>query len=116
MIDTQNRSNISWHSQLPEEIMTGLETSANGLSQAEAAIRLQRDGLNRLTPPRQISSLMRFLLQFHNVLIYVLLLGAFRTGFLGHWVDTGVIVGVVFINAIIGFVQEGKAEKALSAI
>ena len=46
MIDTQNRSNISWHSQLPEEIMTGLETSANGLSQAEAAVRLKRDGYN----------------------------------------------------------------------
>ncbi|HMV13625.1 MAG TPA: HAD-IC family P-type ATPase, partial [Nitrosomonas sp.] len=116
MIDTQNRSNILWHSQLPEEIMTGLEASANGLSQAEAAVRLQRDGYNRLTPPRQISSLMRFLLQFHNVLIYVLLLGALITGFLGHWVDTGVIVGVVFINAIIGSVQQGKAEKALSAI
>ncbi|HMU65314.1 MAG TPA: HAD-IC family P-type ATPase, partial [Nitrosomonas sp.] len=116
MIDTQNHSNISWHSQALEEIIASLETSENGLSQAEAALRLQRDGYNRLTPPRQINSLMRFLLQFHNVLIYVLLLGALITGFLGHWVDTVVIVGVVFINAIIGFAQEGKAEKALNAI
>ncbi|HNG36366.1 MAG TPA: cation-transporting P-type ATPase [Nitrosomonas sp.] len=116
MIDSKHHSNILWHSQALEEIITSLETSANGLSQVEAALRLQRDGYNRLTPPRQISSLMRFLLQFHNVLIYVLLLGALITGFLGHWVDTGVIVGVVFINAIIGSVQQGKAEKALSAI
>ncbi|HNC42312.1 MAG TPA: HAD-IC family P-type ATPase, partial [Nitrosomonas sp.] len=116
MIDSKHHSNILWHSQALEEIITSLETSANGLSQVEAALRLQRDGYNRLNPPRQISSLMRFLLQFHNVLIYVLLLGALITGFLGHWVDTGVIVGVVFINAIIGSVQQGKAEKALSAI
>ena len=116
MIDSKNHSNTSWHSQSLDEIMASFETSASGLSQAEAMLRLQRDGYNRLTPARQISSLIRFMLQFHNVLIYVLLLGASITGFLGHWVDTGVIVGVVFINAIIGFIQEGKAEKALSAI
>ncbi|HNA71639.1 MAG TPA: cation-transporting P-type ATPase, partial [Nitrosomonas sp.] len=66
MIDSKHHSNILWHSQALEEIITSLETSANGLSQVEAALRLQRDGYNRLNPPRQISSLMRFLLQFHN--------------------------------------------------
>jgi magnesium-transporting ATPase (P-type) len=60
--------------------------------------------------------MLRFLLQFHNVLIYVLLASAGVTALLAHWVDTSVIVGVVVINAFIGFIQEGKAEKAMDAI
>ena len=59
---------------------------------------------------------MRFLLQFHNVLVYVLLAAAAATGILGMWVDTAVIIGVVVINAIVGFLQEGKAERALEAV
>ena len=59
---------------------------------------------------------MRFLLQFHNVLIYVLLAAGMVTVALGHAVDAGVIFGVVVINAAIGFIQEGKAERALDAI
>jgi len=60
--------------------------------------------------------MVRFLVQFHNVLIYVLLGAAVVTGALQHWVDTGVILAVVLANAIIGFVQEGKAEAAMAAI
>lgn len=50
------------------------------------------------------------------MLIYALLAAAMVTGFLRHWVDTGVILGVVVLNALIGFIQEGKAEQALAAI
>jgi calcium-translocating P-type ATPase len=59
---------------------------------------------------------MRFLAQFHNVLIYVLLGAAVVTGALQHWVDTGVILAVVLANAVIGYLQEGKAEAAMAAI
>ena len=59
---------------------------------------------------------MRFFLQFHNVLIYVLIGAAVVTGVLQHWVDTGVILAVVLANAVIGFLQEGKAEAAMAAI
>ncbi len=59
---------------------------------------------------------MRFLYQFHNILIYVLIVAGLITAALGHWVDASVIIGVVFVNAIIGFVQEGKAEDALKSI
>ena len=60
--------------------------------------------------------LRRFAAQFHNVLIYVLLGAAVMTAMLGHWIDTGVIVAVVLVNAIIGFLQERKAEAAMAAI
>ena len=59
---------------------------------------------------------MRFLAQFHNVLIYVLMGAAVVTGALQHWVDTGVILAVVLANAVIGYLQEGKAEAAMAAI
>jgi len=59
---------------------------------------------------------MRFALQFHNVLIYVLLAAAVVTALMQHWIDTAVIVAVVVINAVIGFIQEGKAERAMEAV
>ena len=62
------------------------------------------------------SALLRLLLQFHNVLLYVLLAASVVTASLGHWVDTGVILAVVVINAVIGFIQEGKAEQAMNAV
>ncbi|GIZ51131.1 cation-transporting P-type ATPase [Noviherbaspirillum aridicola] len=87
-----------------------------GLDETEAARRLAQYGPNALPPPPQRSALVRFLRQFHNVLIYVLLGAGAITLMLGHIVDAGVIVGVVLINAVIGFIQEGKAEQALNAI
>ncbi len=93
-----------------------LATSVDGLLPEEVQQRLAKYGPNRLRPPRRRGPLVRFLLQFHNVLIYVLLAASGVTAALAHWVDTAVIVGVVVINAVIGFLQEGKAERALEAI
>ncbi|MGD9543456.1 MAG: HAD-IC family P-type ATPase [Methylocystis sp.] len=87
-----------------------------GLSQAEAERRLSTYGPNRLPAGRRRSALLRFALQFHNVLIYVLLASAVVTALMRHWIDTAVIVAVVVINAIIGFIQEGKAERAMEAV
>jgi len=105
-----------WHSYPPEQVLAALGSGPDGLSSAEVGRRLEYYGANRLKPPKSQSVFFRFLLQFHNVLIYILLVASCMTAFLGHWVDSAVILGVVVINAIIGFVQEGKAEKALSAI
>ena len=105
-----------WHHLSPQEALHAVASNAQGLSRAEAVQRLTQYGSNRLTPPNRRGPLLRFLLQFHNVLIYVLLTSAGVTALLAHWVDTSVIVGVVVINAIIGFIQEGKAEKAMDAI
>jgi len=105
-----------WHSYGTEMVFQKVSSSVNGLSQQEAEHNLQKYGTNRLRPAKKKGPLARFLAQFHNVLIYVLLASGGVTALLGHWVDSGVILGVVILNAIIGFIQEGKAEKALDAI
>jgi magnesium-transporting ATPase (P-type) len=86
------------------------------LSDDEAARRLAAVGPNRLPQAESRSALRRFLAQFNNPLIYVLLAAAVVTAALDHWVDTAVILAVVLVNAVIGFIQEGKAERALQAI
>ncbi len=106
----------SWHSESFEKSFSHFKSNHEGLAHEEAAIRINQYGHNRLTPPKKKSVLLRFLLQFHNVLIYVLLVAGGVTLFLRHFLDAGVIIGVVLINSIIGFLQEGKAEKALDAI
>jgi len=105
-----------WHVLSQETIFSELDAGATGLDTAEAGRRMERYGPNRLpeAPPQGL--LMRLLAQFHNLLIYVLLGAALIAGAMGHWVDTIVILGVVLVNAVIGFVQEGKAEDALRAI
>jgi magnesium-transporting ATPase (P-type) len=105
-----------WHSLSLTQILQQLECGGDGLTSQEAEIRLRRQGLNRLPEVRPRGPLLRFLAQFHNLLIYVLLAAGLVTTLLQHWLDTGVIFGVVIINAVIGFLQEGKAEDALRAI
>ena len=106
----------SWHALKAKRVMERLASSADGLSAADAAARLERYGPNRLPEAKRRGPLARFLSQFHNVLIYVLLVAGVVTAALQHWLDAGVIFGVVVINALIGFIQEGKAEDALRAI
>ncbi|MDX2463014.1 MAG: cation-transporting P-type ATPase [Porticoccus sp.] len=106
----------AWHIKSAGEVVEFLNSTKVGLSSDEAALRLSQFGLNRLPEVKVRGSLLRFLSQFHNVLIYVLIVAGVITGLLQHWVDAGVIFGVVLVNALIGFVQEGKAENALRAI
>jgi cation-transporting P-type ATPase F len=87
-----------------------------GLSSAEVAKRQARVGLNVLSSKRGKSQLRRLLEQFMQPLVYILLVAAAVTFYLGEWVDGGVILGVVLINAIIGFLQESKAERAIDAL
>ncbi|GIX54389.1 cation-transporting P-type ATPase [Sphaerotilus natans] len=93
-----------------------LQSEPAGLGDAEVQRRRALHGPNRLAPPRRRGPLLRFVLQFHNILLYVMLGAAAITALLGHWVDTGVLLAAVVVNAIIGFIQEGKAESALEAI
>ena len=106
----------SWHTQETQTVFEAFKTTENGLSREDAVQRLAEHGRNRLPEAKTHGPLIRFLYQFHNLLIYVLIAASVVTAMLGHWVDTSVILGVVFLNAVIGFIQEGKAEDALKAI
>jgi magnesium-transporting ATPase (P-type) len=108
--------NHLWHTLSPEATREVLTSTEQGLSRQEAEHRLKQYGFNKLTAAASRGPLKRFFSQFHNVLIYVLLIAVGVTAAIEHWVDSGVMVGVVVINALIGFIQEGKAEKALDAI
>ncbi len=106
-----------WHALSTEDVARSLSVDLEvGLSDSEVSERLERYGRNELPREEGESALLRFLRQFHNVLIYVLLVASVFTAFLGEWIDTGVILAVVLVNAVVGFVQEGKAEEALENI
>ncbi len=99
------------------EVLLLLGTDASrGLTHDEVAQRLQRFGPNVLPLIRRHGPLIRFLLQFHHPLIYILLVASVITALLGEWVDSSVIFGVVLVNAIVGFIQESRAERALEAL
>lgn len=105
-----------WHALPIETVLGALGTDASGLSHAEAGARLARQGPNRLPAPARRPAWQRFLVQFNNVLIYLLLAAGLVTALFGQVVDSAVIFAVVLVNALIGFAQEGKAERALEAI
>ncbi|MBY0226250.1 MAG: cation-transporting P-type ATPase [Hyphomicrobium sp.] len=109
-------SHRSFYSEPASDVVTILGSTTAGLSSNEACARLQKFGSNRLPEPPKKNALLRFLGHFNNVLIYVLLASAIVTAALQHWVDTGVILAVVIANAIISFVQEGRAEQAMESI
>jgi len=104
------------HSQSPDELFEALGSSPKGLSNEQAKAQLDRWGENQLPVAPPTPAWLRWLLQFHNLFIYVLIASALVSVLMAHWVDAGVIAAVVLINATIGFLQEGKAERALQAI
>ena len=100
-------------SQILETLGTDI---TKGLDRFEVEHRRQRFGPNALTERRDRSPIVHFLLQFHQPLVYILLSAALAAGLLHEIVDAAVIVGVVVLNAIIGFIQEAKALKAIHAL
>ncbi|THF55589.1 cation-transporting P-type ATPase [Pseudothauera rhizosphaerae] len=114
--DAETPQPEAWHTLPRAEAERILLTGPEGLQEDEAERRIAFYGPNRLAPPKRRGPLLRLLMQFHNVLLYVMIAAAVITAFLGHWVDTGVLLAAVVVNAIIGFIQEGKAEAALDAI
>ena len=107
----------AWHT-LPVSDALGRQgvDPEQGLAEDEAAQRLQRHGPNSLPEPAGRSALMRFLSQLKEPLVLVLIGSGIATSALGEWVDSSVIFGVVIVNAVIGYLQEGKAEAALAAL
>jgi magnesium-transporting ATPase (P-type) len=117
-VATKTDSNAAaWHAMSADEVVKRFATSREkGLDAGEASTRLQRYGLNRLPEGKKRGPFMRFLAQFNNILVYVLLGAGFIKLMLNLWVDAGIIFAVVILNALLGFIQEGKAEKALDSI
>jgi magnesium-transporting ATPase (P-type) len=110
-------ASVAWHAVAAEEVVERLDTDqAKGLDASEAARRLVQYGPNRLPEGKKQSAVMRFLLQFNNILVYVLLGAGFVKLMVGLWLDAAIILGVVAINGLLGFLQEGRAEKALDSI
>src|SRR5215468_7349911 len=108
---------IAWHAVAADDVVKRLATDiGKGLAADEAAKRLQKYGPNRLPEGKRRGPFMRFLSQFNNILVYVLLAAGFIKLMVGLWLDAAIIFGVVVINALLGFIQEGKAEKALDSI
>ncbi len=105
----------SWY-QLPvEQVFEALESRGRGLTTSESKARLERYGYNELKFKNR-GPLIRFLMQFHSPLIYVLLVAGLVTAFMNMWMDSAVILAVVLANTIIGFIQEGKAEASAEAL
>jgi Ca2+-transporting ATPase len=105
----------NWYQQSLEQVFDALGSSTEGLTSAEVQARLEHFGYNELTFKKR-GPLIRFIMQFHSSLIYVLLVAALVTAFLDMWMDATVILAVVFANTVIGFIQEGKAEASAEAL
>jgi Ca2+-transporting ATPase len=108
---------MNWYTKSIDETLQDLQTDkGKGLIQKEASERLHRIGPNQLIQERQTSPWMLFFHQFTDFMILVLIGACIISALLGEWVDAVAILSVVLFNGIMGFVQEFKAEKALSAL
>ena len=117
-VTTGSQSDFTpWHAVAADEVIRRLDTNVqSGLSAANVQQRLEKYGHNRLPEGRKQGPFKRFLLQFNNILVYVLLGAGFVKLMVGLWLDASIILAVVVLNALLGFFQEGKAEKALDSI
>jgi magnesium-transporting ATPase (P-type) len=107
---------MNWYQLEANRILTELDTSEHGLTEAGARERLKKFGPNKLAEAEKISRLKILLHQFKSPLIYILLIAAVVTFFLQEYKDTGVILAILLINAIVGYIQEYKAEKNVRAL
>ncbi len=112
----QGKNDTPWHACSADDTCKQLDTSKDGLSRSEAEERLQEHGPNKLRQTQGRPWWRRLLDQFNNILIIILLIAGVAAALLGKPVDAGAIFAVVLINAAVGFIQEGKAEKALQSI
>lgn len=106
-----------WYKKSKNEILQELDVDEkNGLSSTEALIRLEKYGKNKLETKKKKTLFKQFLSQLKDVMIYILIIAAIISAFLGEISDALIILLVIIINAVIGVIQESKAEKALDAL
>ncbi len=107
---------MDWHAREIREIFLEFKTTERGLSFDEAKKRLEKHGPNKLPEEKRLSAGQIFFNQFKNSLVYILLAAAVITIVLGEFVDAGVILAAVFLNVLIGFTQERRAEKTIEKL
>ncbi|WP_288221443.1 calcium-translocating P-type ATPase, PMCA-type [uncultured Clostridium sp.] len=106
-----------WFNKESDKIISELSSNLiNGLSSSEAKSRLEKNGLNKLQGKKKKTILQLFFAQINDVMIYILLIAAIISFAVGEVSDSIIILIVIFVNAIIGVIQESKAEKALEAL
>lgn len=105
-----------WHSEDISVACEKLGTSPQGLSAAEVRARMNQYGPNELIQKKKKPAWLMFLLQFSDFMIVILVIAALISGMLGDLVDTIIILVIVFLNAVVGFIQEYRAEKAMEAL
>ena len=117
MLAEEKMQTEQWYSHSVRELDRSLETNlASGLTSAQVKQRQEHYGANQLKGKPGKSPIVKFLAQFNQPLLYILLIAGVVKAFLGEWVNAWVIWAVTLINAIIGFVQEAKAENAIAAL
>ncbi len=107
---------VRWHTLPIEETLTRLGSSSAGLSSAEAALRLARDGRNQLASAAAISRWTILRRQFSSLIVWILIVAGMISGFVGEWIDAIAILSIIVLNAAIGFFQENNAERSLAAL
>ncbi|MEK7841156.1 MAG: cation-transporting P-type ATPase, partial [Deltaproteobacteria bacterium] len=107
---------MQWHNKEIKEVLEDLKSSPQGLSSEDAQKQLEEYGPNELLEKKKKTPLAMFLDQFKDFMIIVLIAAAIIAGALGEAADTIAIAVIIVLNAIIGFVQEYRAEKAMAAL
>lgn len=105
-----------WHNIDKKEVLAKLETTEQGLTEKEAALRLRKYGKNEIKEVTKISAFSIFLEQFKSVFVIILLATGTFSLFIRHYVDFGVISAIILVNSSIGFIQQYKAEKTISEL
>ncbi|QDI90575.1 calcium-translocating P-type ATPase, SERCA-type [Salicibibacter halophilus] len=108
---------MKWHQTDPYALYKSLNTDiSTGLDEHEASRRLQKHGANQLLEEKRTPWPILFLEQFKDFMVIILLVATFVSGLLGEYIDALVIIGIVTVNALLGFAQERKAENSLHAL
>ncbi|HPZ18013.1 MAG TPA: cation-transporting P-type ATPase, partial [Fervidobacterium sp.] len=106
----------NFYSKKVEEVLAELKTSLSGLSSQEAQKRLSEHGFNELQEKKEETLLQMFIDQFKDFMIVILIIAAVVSAFVGEFTDAIVIIAIVILNALLGVIQENRANKALKAL